>query len=101
MSRIDPIAPSRFCLNPSDMTPPTVESCPEDVYVQLKGREQFVAVEWEEPKVSDQETGRYVVEATQTSGDLFSEGVTAVNYTFTDPFDNKAFCSFNINITSE
>lgn len=83
------------------MNPPTITSCSDDINVQLEFEEEFVAVQWQVPTALDLETRELDIQATHTPGDIFSEGVTTVNYTFTDLSNNQATCNFHINITSE
>ncbi|PIK47316.1 putative hyalin-like isoform X2 [Apostichopus japonicus] len=89
----------RFSVIVEDLNPPTITSCSDDINVQLEFEEEFVAVQWQVPTALDLETRELDIQATHTPGDIFSEGVTTVNYTFTDLSNNQATCNFHINIT--
>ena len=81
-----------------DTTAPYIRICPADIIEKVdKGTNEF-PVYWEPPSATDL-SGNITVTQTHAPGDMFAVGPAhIVRYTFTDPSDNWATCSFRINV---
>ena len=73
--------------------------CPDSINVNLPQGSSDVTVTWTEPSTSE----TMVASQTKTHqpGSRFTDGVTTVQYTFTDQANNSAFCTFNVIVSDE
>ena len=92
-----------------DVTPPVYASCPNNIELLLPPGGSGSTVDWTEPTVTDNSGGpvttdrshlsnQFAMGQGQQTGFFFMFGVTQVVYTFTDPSNNVAICSFNVTI---
>ncbi|XP_071800225.1 angiopoietin-1 receptor-like isoform X2 [Asterias amurensis] len=82
----------------SDDKAPSVTGCPDPIKVNLPQGNSDVAVPWTVPSTS--ETIGVSQTETHQPGSRFTDGVTTVQYTFTDQAGNSAFCTFNVIVSA-
>jgi hypothetical protein len=80
----------------NDNTPPTINGCPQNIFVVVTYDQTGSAVSWTAPTAADncgaELTSNYAPGAT------FPPGTTTVTYTAEDPAHNKATCSFTVTV---
>ncbi|XP_038069618.1 uncharacterized protein LOC119738747 isoform X6 [Patiria miniata] len=84
----------------ADNTPPIVSGCPvQGVTAMAPTSATSAVVNWPEPTAVDNSGGVVTRTSTRSPGQSFAIGVTNVVYTFTDPSQNVATCSFTVTVT--
>ena len=85
---------------PSDVTPPVISNCPDDISVTATTG--FTLVEWTEPTAMDETEVK--VETKYASPRIFigfDQAPILVSYTFSDAIGNEAICEFTISVASK
>ncbi|XP_072018546.1 uncharacterized protein [Amphiura filiformis] len=80
-----------------DDTPP-VPSCPSDITRAIDINTNGTKIAFQDATATDNSGIAFLVNQTHRTGQFFPTGTTKVTYTFKDPSDNTASCSFNITI---
>ncbi|XP_072046221.1 hyalin-like [Amphiura filiformis] len=79
-----------------DVDPPVVSGCPRDIAPAIELGMTETAVNWTEPTAIDDTA---ITEGkTHSPGDIFQLGITHVAYIFKDLLQNRAACTFTINV---
>ena len=78
-----------------DPIPPVV-TCPDDIEREVPLNVPSVSVTFPEATATDNSGIANLVDRTHSPGQQFSVGSTTVTYTFEDPSNNRASCSFTI-----
>eukprot|EP00057_Strongylocentrotus_purpuratus_P000407 XP_001176037.3 PREDICTED: hyalin [Strongylocentrotus purpuratus] len=86
----------------ADFTKPEIFECPDDIHVFVAPWELFVSVNWTAPTATD-DSGRVILESSETSGALFStRGIPVpVTYEAKDMNNKSASCSFTVTVTAD
>jgi large repetitive protein len=84
----------KFSVIVEDETAPII-NCPSDITVVADSSGEAI-VTWNEPVVSD--CSKYQLSATHQSGDVFTKGTTAVQYTAADEYGLTSSCTFRITV---
>ncbi|KAF0293977.1 Fibropellin-1 [Amphibalanus amphitrite] len=80
-----------------DKTPPRVDFCPGDLWIQASNGSTIVR--WDEPRFSDDDKLMSVVEINDHApGQLFSWGSHDIVYIAKDDAENSALCSFRVHV---
>ena len=79
-----------------DTIAPLIADCPADQTITYESAPQGVAIIWNEPHATDMSGETTLIRRSHQPGQLFREGSTTVNYTFSDPSGNEAVCEFDI-----
>lgn len=79
----------------SDVTPPIVLNCPDDIVRNLDGQE-FDFVSWQQPIAVDDRTSNVIVDGPSVPAGVFLKGTTQLRYRFIDGAGNTAVCEFMI-----
>ncbi|XP_043197541.1 uncharacterized protein LOC122368017 [Amphibalanus amphitrite] len=83
-----------------DKTPPRVDFCPGDLWIQASNGSTIVR--WDEPRFSDDDKLMSVVEINDHApGQLFSWGSHDIVYIAKDDAENSALCSFRVHVLKE
>ncbi|XP_022111742.1 hyalin-like, partial [Acanthaster planci] len=83
-----------------DTTPPVVSGCPTaGVPVTAPAGATSAVASWVEPTAVDNSGGTVTVTSSRSPGQSFPLGTTQVTYTFTDPSQNTATCTFAVTVT--
>ncbi|XP_033626665.1 uncharacterized protein LOC117289582 isoform X32 [Asterias rubens] len=103
----DPSGNQAFCrftvtvTSVGDSVPPVVSGCPtEDVTGTVLQGASTAVVSWTAPTATDNSGGFVSVVSNRSPGQSFNIGMTAIQYTFTDPSGNPAFCRFTVTVSS-
>ncbi|PIK47309.1 hypothetical protein BSL78_15809 [Apostichopus japonicus] len=83
---------------PVDTTPPTVNSCPTDVLINVELGETEGRATWTEPSSTDLSGTDQLVSRSRAPGTLFPLGDTTVTYLYTDDSGNTATCVFCVTV---
>lgn len=94
----DYVASCRMLVTVIDVEKPTIEDCPDDIYVKLAPGTSVQKVVWKEPVFSDNINVAHVYK-TKSPGQLLSVGNHRVTYVAADSSGNIATCQFAIDIT--
>ena len=86
-----------FCTG--DGTPPFISGCPNSLTRNIQQGVGSTIVNWVPPQSTDNSGTSTLVQATHQPNTLFSVGVTAVSYVYTDPSGNFAVCTFYVTVT--
>ena len=92
-----------FCVffTVGDSVPPVVSGCPtQDVTGTVLQGASTAVVSWTAPTATDNSGGFVSVVSNRSPGQSFNIGMTAIQYTFTDPSGNPAFCRFTVTVSS-
>ena len=81
-----------------DTTPPVVSDCPAGVSVTAPAGATSAPATWTEPSAVDNSGGTVTVTSNRSPGDSFPVGTTQVTYTFRDPSQNAATCTFTVTV---
>ncbi|XP_072021501.1 hyalin-like [Amphiura filiformis] len=84
-----------------DTTPPSIQSCPSDIDLEIEPGTSKTPATWIAPSASDVSGTVSLVSQSHHPGDIFTTGKTEVVYSFTDGSNNEAFCSFQVNVREE
>ena len=80
----------------ADKQPPTIVSCPGNIYQAISG--SGTNVQWTEPQFTDNVKVERVT-STKKSGDYFQLGTTNVKYDAYDESGNFVSCTFTVTLT--
>ncbi len=83
----------------ADDKAPSITGCPNHINVNLPQGNSDVVVTWNEPSTS--ETVGISRNETHQPGSRFTNGVSTVQYIFTDQAGNSAICTFNVTVSGE
>ncbi|XP_029470754.1 sushi, von Willebrand factor type A, EGF and pentraxin domain-containing protein 1 [Rhinatrema bivittatum] len=83
-----------FNIKVIDVEPPVIDRCRSPPPVQTTENEYSAT--WEEPEFSDNSGASLIIRKTHSSGDLFPQGETKVQYTATDLSGNNRTCELQI-----
>lgn len=81
-----------------DTTPPTVNSCPTDVLINVELGETEGEATWTEPSSTDLSGTDQLVSRSRAPGTPFPLGDTTVTYLYTDDSGNTATCVFCVTV---
>ena len=88
-----------------DMENPAIPDCPNNIGpLDMDAGQCGATANWTEPTATDNCPGAGIARSDATglnSGDLFSEGVTTIEYTATDAIGNTALCSFTVTVNGD
>ncbi|XP_072046102.1 hyalin-like [Amphiura filiformis] len=82
-----------------DETAPEIVGCPDDITITNELGTARTPVTWTEPSATDVSGVPQKMQSHQP-GAGFSDGVTTVQYTFTDASNNEATCSFSVTVVT-
>ncbi|XP_043234344.1 uncharacterized protein LOC122387849 [Amphibalanus amphitrite] len=83
-----------------DKTPPRVDFCPGDLWIQASNGSTIVR--WDEPRFSDDDKLMSVIEINDHApGQLFPWGSHDIVYIAKDDAENSALCSFRVHVLKE
>ncbi|PIK57644.1 putative hyalin [Apostichopus japonicus] len=84
-----------------DTTPPTANSCPTDVLINVELGETEGEATWTEPSSTDLSGTDQLVSRSRAPGTPFPLGDTTVTYLYTDDSGNTATCVFCVTVGTE
>ncbi|XP_072018798.1 hyalin-like isoform X2 [Amphiura filiformis] len=91
---------SRCEIPPSvDTQPPTIFNCPNDIIRTVPSGQTSIAVSWIEPTATDDSGQVPNPIFTHAPNSVFDIGTTQVIYIFTDASNNRATCTFNVQLS--
>ncbi|XP_070540818.1 uncharacterized protein [Ptychodera flava] len=80
-----------------DDEPPAVNGCPADITVTAPDH-VGIAVSWTPPSATDNSGEAVIMVSSHEPGDFFPIGTSGVTYQLSDPSQNVATCSFEVNV---
>lgn len=83
----------------TDAEPPRVRECPESFSVKLNPGQNAKLVTWTEPQFSDN-VRISSLKKSHDPGTVMTAGEHLINYEAIDSSDNRARCSFSVNVIS-
>ena len=91
-----------FTVEMGDTLPPVVSDCPSaGVSVTAPAGATSATATWTVPSAVDDSGGTVTVTSNRSPGDSFPVGTTQVTYTFRDPSQNFATCTFSVTVTGK
>jgi len=86
-----------------DIEPPTIISCPKDIYAVTVPEKSWASVTWDLPRFFDNEMAKITSGPVMQDriGGVYDIGAHSVDYVITDLEGNQAFCSFKIKVTDK
>ena len=85
-----------------DTIAPVVSNCPiQGIRGTAPTGASSVIVTWTEPTAIDNSGGTVTRTSNRSPGLPYPIGVTNIEYTFTDPSRNQAFCRFTVTVTGK
>ena len=83
-----------------DTTPPMVMNCPtQGVFGIADPGSDTAEVSWTHPTAVDNSAGVVTRTVNRLPGEAYSVGTTDIEYVFTDPSGNMAYCRFQVTVT--
>ena len=90
-----------FSAGQGDNIPPVISGCPiQGVTVTAPQGSSSASASWTEPTATDNSGGVVTRSSNFSPGQTFAVGMVMVEYTFTDPSGNQAFCRFAVTVSS-
>ena len=87
-----------FLLFEADVSPPSIDFCPNDISSQTELEAFGAIVSWVEPQATDDSGTAVLLLQTHAPGTFFALGTTIVTYVFRDATNNMEKCSFAITV---
>ena len=82
----------------ADVSPPSIDHCPNDITSQTELESFGAIVNWIEPQAMDDSGTTVLLLQTHAPGTFFALGTTIVTYILSDAANNMAKCSFAITV---
>ena len=94
---------SIFILLLTDVTAPSIISCPDKIVQYADRNSNSKKISWTEPQATDNSavTPDVLQVVGKSPGDIFLEGDYRVRYIFTDGSGNTAQCSFQVSVSGK